>query len=66
MGISFKENCPDVRNTKVIDVLFAHWIVAMLSTRSSLPTSFDPVIDANSDNLKLLGFDTTQIVIQTQ
>ena len=52
--------------TKVIDVLFAHWIVAMLSTKSSLPTSFDPVIDANSDNLKLLGFDTTQIVMWAQ
>jgi hypothetical protein len=37
-----------------------------LSTKTSLPMSFEPVIDANSDNLKLFGFDTTQIVIQTQ
>ena len=27
MGITFKENCPDIRNSKVVDMVreFAHW-----------------------------------------
>jgi len=36
LGITFKENCPDVRNTRVVDV------VATLESFGMLPTIFDP------------------------
>ena len=37
MGITFKENCPDVRNTKVIDV------VSSLKSYGSKITIYDPL-----------------------
>jgi len=40
LGLAFKENCPDVRNTKVVD------IVAELSTYGSTVDVHDPWIDA--------------------
>ncbi len=39
MGFAFKENCPDVRNTKVID------IVNQLKSRNCCVDVYDPVID---------------------
>jgi UDP-N-acetyl-D-galactosamine dehydrogenase len=39
MGLTFKENCPDVRNTKVID------IVKELSTYGSIVDVHDPWVD---------------------
>jgi len=39
MGLTFKENCPDTRNTKVIDVINA------LSTHVSKVECFDPWVD---------------------
>ncbi len=44
LGFTFKENCPDVRNTKVID------IVNELITYNITPVIFDPW--ANSDEVK--------------
>jgi UDP-N-acetyl-D-galactosamine dehydrogenase len=40
LGLAFKENCPDVRNTKVVD------IVSELSTYGSTVDVHDPWIDA--------------------
>ena len=39
LGITFKENCPDVRNTKVVD------IYSVLSEYTSNITVFDPWVD---------------------
>lgn len=39
LGITFKENCPDVRNTRVVDV------VATLESFGMVPTIFDPWAD---------------------
>jgi UDP-N-acetyl-D-galactosamine dehydrogenase len=41
MGVTFKENCPDVRNTKVID------IVRELKEYGMLIDIYDPIADAN-------------------
>ena len=41
MGVAFKENCPDVRNTKVID------IVRELNEYGILVDIYDPIADAN-------------------
>lgn len=40
LGLTFKENCPDIRNTKVID------IVNELSEYGIVPDVFDPWVDA--------------------
>ena len=40
MGLAFKENCPDVRNTKVVD------IVRELASYGSIIDVFDPWVDA--------------------
>jgi UDP-N-acetyl-D-galactosamine dehydrogenase len=40
LGITFKENCPDIRNTKVVDIYTA------LSEYSSNITVYDPWADA--------------------
>ena len=40
MGLAFKENCPDVRNTKVVD------IVNELETYGASVDVFDPWVDA--------------------
>lgn len=42
LGITFKENCPDTRNTKVID------IVKELREYSVEPLVFDPIADAEA------------------
>ena len=39
LGITFKENCPDVRNTKIVDV------VAALKDYGMNVTIFDPWVD---------------------
>ena len=41
MGLAFKENCPDLRNTRVIDIIDA------LSTAGASVDVWDPWIDAN-------------------
>ena len=41
MGITFKENCPDIRNTKIID------IVGSLKTQNVIVDIYDPLADAN-------------------
>ncbi|TWI02978.1 UDP-N-acetyl-D-galactosamine dehydrogenase [Luteimonas cucumeris] len=41
MGLAFKENCPDIRNTKVVDV------IANLSTINAIIEIHDPWVDAN-------------------
>jgi UDP-N-acetyl-D-galactosamine dehydrogenase len=37
LGITFKENCPDVRNTKIVDV------IAALTDYGITVTIYDPV-----------------------
>src|SRR5690606_17356258 len=44
LGITFKENCPDVRNTKVVDV------VRNLKEYNIDPTIYDPL--ANPEEVK--------------
>ena len=52
LGITFKENCPDVRNTKILDV------IAALTDYGILVTIYDPW--ANPDEvLKEYGLETT-------
>ena len=41
LGFSFKENCPDVRNTKVVD------IIASLRTYNAQVDIYDPWIDVD-------------------
>ncbi|WP_295231665.1 nucleotide sugar dehydrogenase [uncultured Chryseobacterium sp.] len=41
LGITFKENCPDVRNTKIVDV------IAALSDYGMIVTIFDPWANMN-------------------
>jgi UDP-N-acetyl-D-galactosamine dehydrogenase len=38
LGITFKENCPDVRNTKIVDV------IAALTDYGISVTIYDPVV----------------------
>lgn len=54
LGVTFKENCPDVRNTKVID------IYNELLEYGADPILFDPVAD-KSDALKLYGVNINNI-----
>jgi UDP-N-acetyl-D-glucosamine/UDP-N-acetyl-D-galactosamine dehydrogenase len=42
LGITFKENCPDVRNTKIIDV------VASLKSYGILVSIYDPIANSES------------------
>ena len=55
MGITFKENCPDIRNSKVED------IILRLSEYGITPLVVDPWADAeevrNEYNVELLDFD---------
>jgi UDP-N-acetyl-D-galactosamine dehydrogenase len=37
LGITFKENCPDVRNTKIVDV------IAALTDYGIAVTTYDPI-----------------------
>jgi UDP-N-acetyl-D-galactosamine dehydrogenase len=41
LGLAFKENCPDVRNTKVVD------IVAELASYAAKVDVYDPWVDAD-------------------
>ncbi|MBQ7257223.1 MAG: nucleotide sugar dehydrogenase [Abditibacteriota bacterium] len=50
IGFTFKENCPDTRNTKVID------IYNELETYGITPVVYDPVADANEAKM-LYGID---------
>ena len=49
MGLAFKENCADVRNTKVADV------IAVLRERGARVDVFDPCVDADSVDETLLA-----------
>ena len=49
MGLAFKENCADVRNTKVADVIDA------LRERGARVDVFDPCVDADSVDENLLA-----------
>lgn len=40
LGLTFKENCPDIRNTKVVD------IIAELKEYGMVPDVFDPWVDS--------------------
>lgn len=50
LGFTFKENCPDTRNTKIID------IVLELCEYGIIPVIADPVADADEAK-RLYGFD---------
>jgi UDP-N-acetyl-D-glucosamine/UDP-N-acetyl-D-galactosamine dehydrogenase len=50
MGLSFKENCPDIRNTRVID------IVKGFESYNAIVDVFDPLVDQN-DSIKEYGID---------
>jgi len=52
MGLTFKENCPDVRNTKVVD------IVSELSTYGADVDVYDPWVDREECSQEY-GFDLT-------
>ena len=59
LGITFKENCPDVRNTKIVDV------IAALQDYGIKVTVFDPL--AKSEEVKKeYNIETTQIVPKQQ
>ena len=47
MGLAFKENCPDIRNTKVVD------IISELTSYDINVDAFDPWVNAS---------DTSQLV----
>ncbi|WP_253275668.1 nucleotide sugar dehydrogenase [Persicobacter sp. CCB-QB2] len=53
LGISFKENCPDIRNTKVVD------LIQELKDFGAEVDVFDPIVDAQevkrNFNIDLLG-----------
>ncbi len=42
LGVAFKENCPDIRNSKVLD------IVAEMTSYGSIVDVFDPWVDASA------------------
>lgn len=55
LGITFKENCPDIRNTKVVDIYHT------LSEYTNNITVFDPW--ANKENVnKAYGIDITNVM----
>jgi UDP-N-acetyl-D-galactosamine dehydrogenase len=49
MGLTFKENCPDIRNTKVMD------IVQELKEYNCTIDIYDPWVDLNDDLMKEEG-----------
>ena len=53
MGVSFKENCPDIRNTRVVDVIQA------LSPYHVHIDLWDPWV--NKEELESLSFDFTNV-----
>ena len=50
MGLTFKENCPDIRNTKVVDLIEA------LQEKGIKVDCYDPYVDSNL-SLKEYGLD---------
>jgi UDP-N-acetyl-D-galactosamine dehydrogenase len=58
MGLTFKENCPDIRNTKVVD------IIAELRAYGATVDVYDPWVDAEEARheygLEMLGDPETQ------
>lgn len=46
LGLTFKENCPDIRNTKVVDV------VNELESYNAVVDIYDPWVDANEAKLE--------------
>ena len=52
MGLTFKENCPDLRNTKVID------LINYLSSSGAEIDVFDPVAN-HQEALEMFGFDVS-------
>lgn len=57
LGFTFKENCPDTRNTKVID------IYKELGEYGIVPVVVDPAADANeAEHLYGIQFDTMEAV----
>ncbi|MRZ90431.1 nucleotide sugar dehydrogenase, partial [Odoribacter splanchnicus] len=58
MGLTFKENCPDIRNTKVVD------IIAGLADYGVVPTVVDPWADKEEArrfyNVDLMDFEAVQ------
>ena len=55
LGITFKENCPDIRNTKVVDIYHT------LSEYTNNITVFDPW--ANKENVnRAYGIDITNVM----
>lgn len=55
LGITFKENCPDIRNTKVVDIYHT------LSEYTNNITIFDPW--ANKENVnRAYGLDITNVI----
>lgn len=55
LGITFKENCPDVRNTKIVDV------IAALEDYGTKVTTYDPW--ANTDEVKHeYGIESTSAI----
>lgn len=57
LGISFKENCPDVRNTKVVD------IIETLKAYNVNITIYDPWV-SKEDVKKEYGFDIVSVLSQ--
>lgn len=55
LGITFKENCPDVRNTKIVD------LIAALKDFGTYPTIWDPL--ANQDEVKhVYGLESSKSI----
>ena len=55
LGLSFKENCPDFRNTRVIDV------INHLSNYKITPVIVDPLVSAD-DVMHQYGFSVIQSI----
>jgi UDP-N-acetyl-D-galactosamine dehydrogenase len=49
MGLSFKENCSDIRNSKVLDVC------KMLLKKKIIIDAYDPIINKKEPELKFLN-----------
>jgi UDP-N-acetyl-D-galactosamine dehydrogenase len=56
LGVTFKENCPDVRNTKVVDV------IASLEEFGANVTIFDPWAE-EEQVLEEFGYTSTKKII---
>jgi UDP-N-acetyl-D-galactosamine dehydrogenase len=57
LGITFKENCPDVRNTKIVDV------IAALTDYGIAVTTYDPI--ANPLGKKRIQLSYQKRIAQT-